>query len=166
MLFALMVVSPVTLLHGDGDGLSDAACRADLHRDGWLVSASDSGYEHAVEEMHVRFGETLQRGSVAIADALEGYSPRDLDVDVIGSVGAEVAVFVGQCHCDVAQIVAVGMERVFVGSEAQSGRDTGGAHGFLPGGFSVFVIDDHLEAHRARRPRCPTSDGSARGGCR
>lgn len=33
MLFALMVVSPVTLLHGDGDGLSDAACRADLHRD-------------------------------------------------------------------------------------------------------------------------------------
>ena len=146
MLFALMVVSPVTLLHGDGDGLSDTACRADLHRDGSrLVSASDSGHEHAVEEMHVRFGEALQRGSVAIADALEGASPRDLDVDVIGSVGTEVAVFVGQCHGDVAQIVAVSKERVFVSSEAQSGRVTGGMHSLFPGGFSVFVIDDHLE---------------------
>lgn len=61
MLFALMVVSPVTLLHSDGDGLCDAACRADLHRDGSrLVSAPDGGYEHAVEETHVRLGEPFQ----------------------------------------------------------------------------------------------------------
>ena len=62
----------IALLHRDVDGLADAACRTYLHRDSSrLVPASDSGYEHAVEEMHVRFGETLQRGSVAIADALE-----------------------------------------------------------------------------------------------
>ena len=51
----------MVLLHGDADGLADAACHADLHRDSSrLVSAPDGGHEHAVEEMHVRLGEPFQ----------------------------------------------------------------------------------------------------------
>ena len=119
--FQLAVTTIVRyLFYFDVDGLAESLWCADLDsHDAWLASALDCNDEHTMEEVHLWFDEALQRRSVAVADGLEGACTAHLYTDLVRCVGAECAVFVGQCHGDVAEIIAVGGERVLVGCELQ-----------------------------------------------
>ena len=92
--------------HGEANVARCSACLQHYH-------------ELAVEESHGGLGELLERGCVAVAHALKGACSAHLEGELVGRVGTDCAIFVGQADHHVCQVLSVGLDDAAFGLQQQ-----------------------------------------------
>ena len=89
------------------------------------------GCELSGEGVVARQVEEVEVGGIAVSGGAEASGTFYTEVDEVGGIGDEVAVFIHHAHSDIAEVVAVGLQTRAVGDEFEvvglaCGADGGG----------------------------------------
>lgn len=75
-----------------------------------LAGTADDDHQLAVEQFHRGLPKGFQTRGVAVADGLEGACARDLEGQLVGGIGDEDALGIGQRDGDEGKVIAGGRE--------------------------------------------------------
>ena len=142
ILAASLICCRVSLLDGDVDGGFHAGGGV-LDSKGhhaWGFTGLANDYQLAVKEAHLGLGKRFQRGGIAVARGLVGARTRHSELQAVGCIRAQGAVFIDEAHSDIGEVVAVGLDGLALGFQQQALGLACCADNLLTGFVAVLVI--------------------------